>query len=91
MYAIRSYYVYSAYNLSNIETNFLHILGLLLPIEVLGMLFISKFKPREDEFIHEHNGAVDITPWKHAKLAAIIVFLIMTGIYLVFSPVGIAA
>ena len=83
--------LYSAYNLSSIETNFLHILGLLLPIEVLGMLIISKYKPRKTEFVHEDSGAVDITPWRHAKPAALVVFLLMTAIYMVFSPLGIGA
>ena len=83
--------LYSAYNLSNIETNFLHILGLLLPIEVLAMLFISKFKSRDEDFVHEDSGAVDITPWKHAKLAGAIAILVMAGVYIFFSPLGIAA
>ncbi len=83
--------LYSAYLVSGIEKNFLHILGLLLPIEVLGMLYISRFKPRETEFVHNYSGDVDITPWKHAKLAGAIAILVMAGVYIFFSPLGIAA
>jgi len=82
--------LYSSYQLLNVDLNFLHVLGILLPTEVLGMLFISKFKPREEEFIHLHSGEVNITPWKHAKIAAFTIFVLMTGIYLLFSPLGIA-
>ena len=83
--------LYSAYLASGIEKNFLHILGLLLPIEVLGMLFISKFKPRESEFIHNYSGDVDITPWRHAKLAGAIAILVMAVVYTFFSPLGICS
>ncbi len=82
--------LYSVYQLLNVEVNFLHVLGILLPLEVLGMLLISKFKPRNEDFVHHHSGEVDITPWKHAKAAAFTIFVLMTGIYLFFSPLGIA-
>lgn len=83
--------LYGIYLASGLETNFLHILGLLLPVEVLGMLFITKFKPRKVEFIHRHSGDVDLTPWRHAKAASAVIFIVMFGIYATFSKLGIAA
>ncbi|MEK3892045.1 solute:sodium symporter family transporter [Bacillus sp. FSL W7-1354] len=70
--------------------HFLYILAVLFPFSVLLMLFIGKLKPRPSEFKLEKNAKVDLRPWKHAKLASILVICLMACIYLLFSPWGLA-
>ncbi|KAA6473549.1 solute:sodium symporter family transporter [Bacillus swezeyi] len=70
--------------------HFLYILAVLFPFSVLLMLFIGKIRPRAREFTLERNARVDLQPWKHAKQASILVICLMAGIYLLFSPWGLA-
>ena len=41
--------------------------------------------------IQEDVGAVDLTPWKYRHIVSIIGLLLALGIYILFSPLGIAA
>ncbi|WFA03296.1 solute:sodium symporter family transporter [Bacillus sp. HSf4] len=70
--------------------HFLYILAVLFPFSVLLMLFIGKMRPRKREFEFKKNTRVDLRPWKHAKLASALVICLMVGIYLLFSPWGLA-
>lgn len=36
-------------------------------------------------------GAVDLTPWKYRHIVCIIGIILAIGIYILFSPIGIAA
>ena len=49
------------------------------------MLVIGEIKPRETEFVQEDTGAVDMTPWKHAKIAGVILIAIVLLIYICFA------
>lgn len=65
--------------------NFLHIMGIIFVL-VLGILFgVSKFYPRETEYIEEYTKQVNITPWKHLKPAGIFICVAVLGIYVYFS------
>ncbi len=69
-------------------TNFLHdfhFLGGVFIFIFLLMLLLGSINPRETEFIQEDVKAVDMTPWKHAKLAALVLFLIVLAIYASFA------
>lgn len=70
--------------------HFLYILAVLFPFSVLLMLLVGKVRPRAQEFQLEINPQVDLKPWKHVKLASILVICVMAGIYLIFSPWGLA-
>ena len=35
-------------------------------------------------------GAVDLTPWKYVKPAALTCFILMLCVYALFSPIGLA-
>ena len=54
------------------------------------MLLIGKFKPRDTDFILEDSKAVDLTPWKYVKPAALTCFILMLCVYALFSPIGLA-
>ena len=83
--------IYSSYKMSDLTVNFLHILGISLPITVLTILLISHFKPREVAYEQEYTKQVEITPWKHVKTACSIILVLVVGVYLLFSKYGIAA
>jgi SSS family solute:Na+ symporter len=82
-------YTLSKFFLGNVH--FLYVIGVLFPVNVLIMLYIGKISPRATNFIQKDIGAVDLTPWKYAKPAALISIALMCIMYLVFSTVGIAA
>ena len=39
----------------------------------------------------ERVGAVDLTPWKYRHVVSIVGLILAVAIYVVFSPLGIAA
>lgn len=66
------------------------IIIILIILNVIVMLLIGKLTPRETPYIMEDVGAVDLTPWKYRKLAAIGALCLMCCVYLLFSPLGLA-
>ena len=59
-------------------------------VNVVVMLLIGKYRPRETEYIIEDAGAVDLTPWKYRKQAAAIGICVMVLVYVLYSPLGLA-
>ena len=49
------------------------------------MLVIGKIKPREEDYVQEYTEQVDITPWKHVKLAGIAICIIVVSVYVYFA------
>ena len=64
------------------EFNFL---GIVFSWLIILMLVIGELYPRETEFIQEDVGAVDMTPWKFAKPAGLILIAIVFTIYASFA------
>ncbi len=65
--------------------NFLHIMGIIFVL-VLAILFgVSKFYPRETDYMEEYTNQVDVTPWKNLKPAGIFICVAVMGIYVYFS------
>lgn len=62
-----------------------HFLGLVFSWLVVLMLVIGEIKPRETEFVQEDVGAVDMTPWRYAKPAGIVLIVIVFTIYALFA------
>ncbi len=62
-----------------------HFVGGVFIFIFLQMLVLGAQNPREGEFIQEDVKAVDMTPWKHAKLAGVVLLLIVIAIYAVFA------
>lgn len=62
-----------------------HFLGLGFILVVASMLIVGAIKPRETDFVQEDVKAVDMTPWKHGKLAGGILCVIVVIIYAIFA------
>lgn len=57
----------------------------------LGIVWLmTKWHPLEEEFELPDNPPknMDMTPWRHRKMAIVLTILIIAGIYTVFSPLG---
>ena len=70
--------------------HYLYAMAVLFPIELLIMWYLNKYHPAEEYEIRD-VGAVDLTPWKYRHIVSIIGLLLAIGIYILFSPLGIAA
>ncbi|MEA2077193.1 MAG: solute:sodium symporter family transporter [Candidatus Marinimicrobia bacterium] len=62
-----------------------HFLGLIFAYLIIMMLIMGETNPRKTEFIQEDVKAVDMTPWKHAKLISGIILAIIITIFVVFA------
>lgn len=62
-----------------------HFLGLVFSWLVILMLVIGEVSPRETEFVQEDVQAVDMTPWKLAKPAGLLLIAIVLSIYVIFA------
>lgn len=62
-----------------------HFLGIVFAWLVIFMLVIGEVAPRETEFVQEDVGAVDMTPWRLARPAGILLILIVLAIYVTFA------
>jgi SSS family solute:Na+ symporter len=62
-----------------------HFLGIVFAYLVIYMLVMGEVSPLEQEFVQEDVGAVDMTPWKHARIVAGILVAIVLLIYVVFA------
>lgn len=57
------------------KVHFLHFLAFVFALTALLMLAISRFRPARQTYVQEYTHAVDITPWKHARLFALLISL----------------
>jgi SSS family solute:Na+ symporter len=62
-----------------------HFLGIVFAYLVIFMLVMGEVSPLEQEFVQEDVGAVDMTPWKHARLVGGILVSIVLLIYVIFA------
>lgn len=62
-----------------------HFLGLVFSWLLVLMMVIGEIKPRETEFEQEDVGAVDMTPWRFAKPAGLVLIAIVFTIYFTFA------
>jgi SSS family solute:Na+ symporter len=65
--------------------HFLDILAILFVLNIMIMLIIGYFKPREKAYVQEYTKQVDITPWKYLKPASITICVIVIGVYIYFA------
>lgn len=70
--------------------HYLYAMAVLFPIELAIMWWLNKYRPGEYYEIHD-VGAVDLTPWKYRHIVSIAGIVLAIGIYILFSPLGIAA
>jgi len=72
------------------DVNFLYVLSILFPLDVLTMLIIGRWKPRETPYVLKVRDVVELQPWKYAKVFSVFIVVMMIGVYAFFSPIGIA-
>ncbi len=78
-------YFVPPFNLIVESINTYHFLGIVFSWLVILMLVIGELYPRETEFVQEDVGAVDMTPWKFAKPAGLILIASVFTIYASFA------
>lgn len=78
------------YPTSGEPIHYLYAIAVLFVVEFIIMWYLNKYKGVE-EYVPQDVGAVDLTPWKYRHIVSIIGILLAIGIYILFSPVGIAA
>ena len=67
------------------KVHFLHFLAFVFALTALLMLAISRFRPARQTYVQEHTHAVDITPWKHARLFALLISLAAVLFYVLMA------
>ncbi len=65
--------------------HFLHVMAILFLVNVVVMLLVGKFFPRQKPYYLHFTENVDITPWKYLKITSIGITLIVVAIYIFFS------
>ncbi|MEX9253780.1 solute:sodium symporter family transporter [Pseudenterobacter timonensis] len=70
------------------DLHFLYVLACTFCINVVVMLFIGWLKPRETPFRFNDAFAVDMNPWKNAKIASAGIFAAMVGVYAGLAQYG---
>ena len=83
---------YSLYRLfdEQVGIHFIHVYAILFFLEVGIMLAFGRMQPRELAWQATNRKAVDLTPWRFALPAAILLLASIAQLYLVFSPIGLA-
>lgn len=65
--------------------HFLHLLAILFCATVLLMLWFGRYYPMPRPYEPELHNLVDVTPWKGRHLTSLILLLLMTGMFVLFS------
>lgn len=80
---------YGLYEIFRPELSFLHILGIMLPVEILVMLYVSKKNPRKEPYKFKREKApIDMTPWKYRYAISGIICVVTLLYYVAFSEIG---
>ena len=64
--------------------HYLHVMGILFVANMTFMLVMGKLKPQKVLYKPEITDAVDITPWRYATIAAILISLLVLSTYFIF-------
>ena len=78
------------YPTSGEPIHYLYAIAVLFIVEFAIMWYLNKYHGTE-EYVPADVGAVDLTPWKYRHIVCIIGIILAIGIYILFSPIGIAA
>ncbi len=73
-----------------ITMNFIHISAILFIIEVAIMMVFGKIRPLPQPFTFKANSKVDMVPWKYTMPVTVVLISLVVGMYLLFSPIGVA-
>jgi SSS family solute:Na+ symporter len=67
------------------KVHFLHFLAFVFVLTALLMLAISRFRPARRTYVQECTHAVDVTPWKHVRLFALLISLAAILFYVLMA------
>lgn len=73
-----------------ITVHFLHLYAILFVLEVALMLAIGHVAPQAQPWQLPNRPKVDMSPWRHAKPVAGVLLTMVIGLYVIFSPLGLA-
>lgn len=80
---------YGLYEIIKPDINFLHILGIMLPIEILVMVWMTKKNPRPEAYTFKRKEApVEMTPWKYRYHLSTLICVVFVLYYVLFSRIG---
>tara|TARA_R110002073_G_scaffold72537_1_gene177151 strand:+ start:120133 stop:121719 length:1587 start_codon:yes stop_codon:yes gene_type:complete len=65
--------------------HYLDVMAILFLLNVVIMLAIGKFYPREVPYEQKYTKQVDITPWRYVRQAGLLICVIVIGVYIYFS------
>jgi SSS family solute:Na+ symporter len=65
--------------------HFLDVMAILFLLNTAIMLVIGKIKPRKTAYVQTYTKQVDITPWKYAVQAGVVICFIVIGVYYYFA------
>lgn len=82
-------YALAFFLLPNIH--YLYILSVLFFVDILIYVLVSKWKPEGDFEMSSFTTKVDVTPWKYANVAGVVLVILIVGTYVLFSPIGLQA
>ena len=60
-------------------------LGLVFMYLLIFMFIYGEIAPRKDEYVQFDAKVVDLTPWKHARLAGAALLLVVLALYMIFA------
>ncbi|MGB3151623.1 MAG: solute:sodium symporter family transporter, partial [Maribacter sp.] len=67
------------------DISFLHLMGILFVLTILIMFVVSKFVPRETDYVQEYTRQVDITSWKYLKPVGFTIVGLVVALYIYLS------
>jgi solute:Na+ symporter, SSS family len=70
--------------------HYLHVLAILFVLTVVLMLLIGRLRPQDPPFAMRNTAVVPLRPWKNRWWVFGILLLLMIGMFILFSPLGIA-
>jgi SSS family solute:Na+ symporter len=73
-----------------VPLHFLHVLAILFLVTSALMLGIGRLWPMEEAYQPMVSNKVELTPWRHRYIYAILLLAAMVGAFALFSPAGLA-
>jgi SSS family solute:Na+ symporter len=70
--------------------HYLHVLAILFIVTTIIMLLVGRFRPMKAPFSLQAHASVDLKPWKNRHWYFVVLVILMIGMFVLFSPHGIA-
>lgn len=66
-----------------------HFQGIVFAYLVIIMLVIGEIRPRIESWVQKDVGALDLTPWRHSRLAGLVLIGLVLAIYIAFADLSV--